>query len=265
MWAFWPRPGPASGFDSFRGMGEPVREQWISEVSPGKTFADVGGLWGTVNEQVTVAAAAGATSLTMIDLAPRDGTEHDLWKLFDQRRRKRRVGEVTCINGNIDDTATIDQAGTFDVVHCSGVLYHCPQPLHTLRQLRAITRETLVLGTATMPEVVSTSTGTVRVEPGAAMLVPALTQSQRVVFGEWLRENGVTQAHGVNHALETAWNFSSEQWQAYAPWWWFFTRDYVAALLEVAGFEVRNIASYWNGRGTLYLASPAAHGSARAG
>ncbi len=32
---------------------------WISGFVKGKTFADIGGLWGTVNEKVTVAAKAG--------------------------------------------------------------------------------------------------------------------------------------------------------------------------------------------------------------
>ena len=160
-------------------MGEPIREQWITEATQGRTFAEVGGLWGTVNETVTVAAAAGATELTMIDVAPPDPGPDGLWSAFDRRLQEHGVSGVRCLRGNIDDRTTTAEAGAFDVVHCSGVLYHCPEPLHTLRQLRLLTRETLVLGTATMPESISTSAGSVQVESGAAMLVPAMTQSQR--------------------------------------------------------------------------------------
>ena len=71
------------------------------------------------------------------------------------------------MQANIDDPGTPERVGSFDVVHCSGVLYHCPEPLYTLRQLRAITRETLVLGIATMPETVSSTAGFVSVEPGS--------------------------------------------------------------------------------------------------
>ena len=34
-------------------------DKWIQEEAKGKTFADVGGLWGTVNEKVTVANGHG--------------------------------------------------------------------------------------------------------------------------------------------------------------------------------------------------------------
>lgn len=232
-------------------MGEPIREQWIAAAAAGKSFAEVGGLWGTVNEQVTVAAQAGATSTTMIDIAPEDGDE-DLWGLFRERAASLGVTDTACLQGSIEDPETVRRAGSFDVVSCSGVLYHCPEPLHTVRQLRAITRETLVLGTATMPEVVSRAAGTVSVEPGAALLVPAMTQSQRAVLGEWLREVGAVQALGVNHPLESEWATDD-----FGAWWWFFTRDFVAALLRVAGFRVETLTSYWEGRATLYLARAA--------
>jgi SAM-dependent methyltransferase len=235
-------------------MGDPIREQWIATAAAGKDFAEVGGLWGTVNEQVTVAARAGAASTTMIDVAPSDPVEgdEDLWELFRERAVSLGVTDTTCVQGSINDPETVRRAGSFDVVSCSGVIYHCPEPLHTLRQLRAITRETLILGTATMPETVSSPAGTVSVEPGAALLVPAMTQSQRAVLGQWVREVGAAQALGVNYPMQSDWALDD-----FGAWWWFFTRDYVAALLRVSGFEVETLASYWEGRGTLYLARAA--------
>lgn len=236
-----------------RVVGEPICEQWISEAVSGKTFAEVGGLWGTVNEQVTGAARSGASATTMIDIAPsaEGEREKDLWQLFRERAESLGVTDTICVNGSIDDPETPRRSGSFDVVCCNGVLYHCPDPLHTVRQLRAITRETLILGTVTMPETVSTSAGTVAVEPGAALLVPAITDSQRAVFAQWLRELGDihVQADGVTHAAQSGWALDD-----YDPWWWFFTRDHVSALLRVAGFEVEAVASYWEGRATLYLA-----------
>lgn len=231
-------------------MGDPIRERWISEAARGKTFAEVGGLWGTVNEQVTVAARAGASSTTMIDVAPVLEGEDDLWDLFRARALELGVADTACIQGSIDEAETIDGVGSFDVVSCSGVLYHCPEPLHTLRQLRAITGDKLILGTATMPETVTGPAGSVSVEPGSALLVPAMTVSQRAVLGAWLLELGEVQALGVNHPLATKWSLDD-----YGAWWWFFTRDYVSALLRVAGFDVEAVCSYWEGRATLYLAS----------
>ncbi len=236
-------------------MGDGLRESWIAAVASGSSFAEVGGLWGVVNEQVTVAAAAGATDLTMIDIAPEGGPE-DLWGAFESRLEEHGVAGVRCIHGSVDDHALVDKVGSFDAVHCSGVLYHCPEPLRTLRNLCALVRGTLILGTATMPETVATSAGAISVEPGTALLVPAMTDSQRVILGEWLRENGAPFAYGVNHAVGEEWDLQREGWNPYEAWWWFFTRDYVSALLEAAGFDVRNVASYWNGRATLYMASP---------
>ena len=232
-------------------MGEPICEQWVADVVPGKTFAEVGGLWGTVNEQVTVAAQAGATATTMIDIAPDDGGDEDLWKLFRERATSRGVTDTTCLIASIDDPETVERAGSFDVVCCSGVLYHCPDPVHTLRQLRAITRETLILGTVSMPETVTTSAGTVSVEAGAALLVPAISDSQRGVFAQWLRDLGDDniRADGITHPVQSGWALDD-----YAPWWWFFTRDHVAGLLRISGFEVETVASYWQGRATFYLA-----------
>jgi SAM-dependent methyltransferase len=232
-------------------MGEPICERWVSEAVPGKSFAEVGGLWGTVNEQVTGAARAGAASTTMIDIAPSNGGGEDLWELFRERAASLGVTGTTCLEGSIDDPETVRRAGSFDVVVCNGVLYHCPDPLHTLRQLRSITRETLILGTVSMPDTVSSAAGTVSVAPGGALFVPAIGQSQRAVFGDWLRELGDIhiRADGVTHEVESGW--ASDD---YNPWWWLFTRDHVAGLLRVSGFEVETVASYWEGHATLYLA-----------
>lgn len=227
-------------------MGEPTADRWVAAHAQDKSFAEVGGLWGTVNEQVTVAARSGATATTMIDVID---SERDLWTLFRQRAASFGVTDTTCIQANIDDPETPERVGTFDVVFCSGILYHCAAPLHTLRQLRAITRQTLIIGTASIPEIVTNSAGTVSVETGAALLIPALTQSQLAVLGQWLADVGAL-AVGVNHPLDAEWNPKD-----YEPWWWFFTRDHVAGLLRVAGFSVDAVASYWDGRATLFLAS----------
>jgi SAM-dependent methyltransferase len=239
-------------------MGEPICERWVAEAVPGRSFAEVGGLWGTVNEQVTVAARAGATATTMIDYAPSDGGEEDLWRAFRERAESLGVTDTTCLSASIDDPETARRAGSFDVVCCNGVLYHCADPLHTLRQLRAITRDVLILGTVSMPEKLTTAAGTLSVEPGAALFVPALGQSQLAVLGQWLRELGDIhiQADGITHPVQSGWAMDD-----YNPWWWLFTRDHVAAMLRIAGFEMEAVAGYWEGRATLYRARVAGSGS----
>lgn len=227
-------------------MGEPICEQLVRDVVRGKAFAEVGGLWGTSNEQVTTAALGGARELTMIDIAP---PETELWTRFEERCESMGVAGVAQINGSIDDSEIVTRAGDFDVVCCNGVLYHCPDPLRTLLNLRAITRETLILGTVSIPETVSTSAGVLATAPGSALPVPALSQSQLAVVGQWLRDLGDIniRADGITHAAK--WNRED-----YGPWWWLFTRDHVAALLRIAGFEVEAVAGYWSGRATYFRA-----------
>ena len=110
-----------------------VRDTYIGQVVAGKSFADIGGLWGTVNEKVSVAHAHGARGLAMIDVSP---TDSELWALFDERRRTLRLPAVECVSADILTLVEADPCPQFDVVHCSGVLYHMPEPMQFLRALR---------------------------------------------------------------------------------------------------------------------------------
>src|SRR4029450_5303038 len=107
-------------------MSVPIRKEWIERIVPGRTFAEVGGLWGTVNEQVTVAAKGGAREVTMIDIAC-DST--NLWERFRERCKQEGVEDYRCIRADINEPGTTERVGVFEVVHCSGVIYHCPDPL----------------------------------------------------------------------------------------------------------------------------------------
>jgi hypothetical protein len=229
---------------------DPNRSRWFQQFIPGKTFAEVGGLWGVVNEQVTVAAKAGAREVAMIDLPAASLPEQPgLWASFRQRCLAHGVANYRCVEADVNDSRIAEIAGTYDVVHCSGVLYHCPQPLATLLQLRKICRETLVLCTATIPDHVVNSAGTLTLEPGSALFIPSMSDAQRAVGARFLQEVGVGAAIGVITPNQGQWRLDN-----YPPWWWFFTRRHVAALLEVAGFEVREIAGCWYDRATMYLA-----------
>ena len=42
---------------------EDIRDVFIRRVATGRSFVDVGALWGTVNEKVSVAKGAGATTM----------------------------------------------------------------------------------------------------------------------------------------------------------------------------------------------------------
>ena len=60
--------------------------QWADEIINSHVrdarLADIGGLWGLVNEKITVAVEAGCRAATMIDIAP---INHRLWSHFEER------------------------------------------------------------------------------------------------------------------------------------------------------------------------------------
>lgn len=103
-----------------------LRDEYISRVVVGKTFADAGGLWGTVNEKVSLAREHGAASLTMRDVTVKEG---DLWKKFRARMDRLGIRNYECLSADICDPQITDLVQPFDVVHCSGVLYHHPNPM----------------------------------------------------------------------------------------------------------------------------------------
>jgi len=216
-----------------------ARNKYLSQSVPGKTFAEVGGLWGTVNEKVSVAHKYGATALTMIDITEEGG---DLWAAFDERMNKKSVSDYKCVIADICDY----EGDTFDVVHCSGVLYHHPNPQILLAALRSITRETLILSSAVTQEKVKNKHGCYEIPPSGVLFVPALNDQERAILGEYWRGVGA-EAHGITepaHYTPTA----------FGPWWWLPTKTSMAGMARAAGFEVIDESPIWSGNAhTLHL------------
>src|SRR5437868_5978147 len=92
-------------------MSVPIRKEWIERIAPGRSFAEVGGLWGTVNEQVTVAAKGGAREVTMIDIAPDTGPEGYLWDRFRERCQQEGVKDYHCIRADLNAPGAVERVG----------------------------------------------------------------------------------------------------------------------------------------------------------
>jgi 2-polyprenyl-3-methyl-5-hydroxy-6-metoxy-1,4-benzoquinol methylase len=221
-------------------------DSWIEAVVKGKSFIDVGGLWGVVNEKVTVAARAGASRMTMMDISPPDD---DLWEQFSTRCAEAGVAHCRCLAANLDDATVADVTNVYDVVHCGGVLYHCPNPVHTIGQLARMCGETLIIATTIVPDKLRNARGELTLAAGSLLFVPGLTDQQREVITEYWNEVGA-QAVGLNVPLSGGWRLDHD----YAPWWWLFTADFVPAVLRVSGFTVVDRALTWNDHVGLYLA-----------
>jgi len=207
-----------------RRVGKPSLEsdraghlQFIRDHAPGKSFADIGGLWAINGDIAFRAEEAGAERVTLFDAgdpgyAPEYIAEHE-----------RRASRVRFVQGDLHDPATVTRVGRHDVVWCSGVLYHTPDPVHQLAQLRAITGELLYLGTHTIPEV-----------PGleqACVFYPYLDEATRRTLSRPYWDEG-------RLCLGLGAEFDDRPMMGYGNFWWGITPSALRAMLRSARFEV---------------------------
>lgn len=221
-------------------LGPDVRDAFLAEVVPGRSFADVGDLWGTVNEKVSVAHRAGAKTLTMIDVMP-PGDEW--WQRFEARMLELGVTGVECISGDVTTAAV----GPFDVVHCSGVLYHVPSPITFLATLRDRLREHLVLTSAVVPLRIENPHGVLTVPEGGALFVPAMSARDKAIYTHFWQGTSEAAMWGINREFH---HFVLDN---YVPWWWLLTVGAIREMARVAGFEPIKDAPLWTGTAHTFL------------
>jgi len=168
-------------------------------------------MWGVSGRIAFQAEASGASAVTGLDvMAPTAEYEAE---------HTARNSKMRFVRGDVHDAAAIREVGSHQVVWCSGVLYHSPNPLLILERLRDITEEHLLLATETIPE------------------VPGLSQACVFLPGLDPRQRG---AHQSARPRATALGVSNEfsQDQGYGAWWWGLSRSAVAGMLHASGFNV---------------------------
>jgi SAM-dependent methyltransferase len=212
------------------------RDEYIGRVVKGKSFADIGGLWGTTEEKVTIAHKFGATSLAMVDIQP---PNNELWKAFKERCNSLGVVKVECIVQDIQKWAETDPP-QYDVVHCSGVIYHIPNPIRALAALRKMTREFLILTSAVISTHVASDEGILVIPESAILFIPALRERELdIVKSYWERFVGEG-ALGLTRPLDE-W----KDWN-YGAWWWLFTVNSLKSMCRVSGFDFVDGSYTWN-------------------
>lgn len=187
------------------------REQLVARFAAGRSFADIGCMWGVDGGIAFAAEDSGATDVTGLDVMPASDAF--------ERERARRGSRMRFIQGDLHDPAMMARVGPHEVVWCSGVIYHAPHPLLTLERLRSITTETLILSSETIPEV-----------PGlrqACVFLPSLEDADR-------------RAHAAARPGRTALGVSEpfDPQQSYGAWWWGLSRSALVGMLRATGFEV---------------------------
>jgi hypothetical protein len=186
---------------------QPDREDVVRRYAAGKTFCDVGCMWKVHGRIAFVAEEAGATAITGVDVmaaTPQFEAE-----------RERRSSKVRFVRGDLHDPATVTDIGPHEVVWCSGVLYHSPNPVLTLQRLRELTTGLLILQTMTLPELPGVNQGLV--------FYPGVPEAR--LYARW----------GEDAARSLRLPEPGED--PYAPWWWGISQSALHAMLRAARFE----------------------------
>jgi hypothetical protein len=192
--------------------GEPFdREALVRRQAAGRSFCDVGCMWKVNGRIAFVAEEAGATRVTGVDVLPATPEF--------EAEHARRGSAVRFVHGDLNDPATVAAVGPHEVVWCSGVLYHAPNPVATLTRLRELTTDLLILQTMVVPELPGVAQGLV--------FYPGLPEGDKLLYHRW----GEAAARGLRDPASAAGA------ESYEPWWWGFSPSSLRAMLRVAGFE----------------------------
>ena len=191
-------------------------EDTLKHVAPGNSFVDVGAIWSVHGEIAFTAEELGSPSVTAADVSP-PTPEYEA-------EHEKRGSKVKFVQGDIHDPATIEKIGVHDVVWCSGVLYHCPNPMHTVECLREITGKKLVLMTATVPDV-----------PGvrnAGVFFPGLSERERRAYDS--AYDAASNIPAARLGITTPYDRD----KGYANWFWGLSPSAIESLLMACGFEI---------------------------
>ena len=123
--------------------------------------------------------------------------------------------------------------GTFDFVHCSGVMYHVADLFRFVGNLVSVADKYLLLSSVVMPKEIRTPSGTVSFAPDCAYLAPILSPDTRRVVAEYLAEKGL-KAKGVTEPAE----YLNDGRPRSSPWWWLFTSDFMIDIVRMYGLEI---------------------------
>jgi SAM-dependent methyltransferase len=194
-----------------RAGGQGARLELVRRHAAGRSFADIGCMYEADGAIAFAAEAAGADPVTAVDVsAPTPGYEAE---------HARRGSSVRFVRGNLHAPETLAATGEHDVVWCSGVLYHVPDPLRAIEALGSIASDRLILGSQTIPEVPGL--------PQAAVFWPGLDATGRSPYARtWNRGD----ATGITTPFRPD--------AGYANWFWGLTPSALEALLRSAGWTV---------------------------
>lgn len=209
---------------------------------PGTDYLDVGPLFGTVNETLSVASRYSPRSLSAADIDPLDA---DSWEALRSHLASKNVEGVKEFSVSIDDPTIVEKTGAFDFVYSAGILYHVPSPVYTLQQYRKLTRKYFLLGSMVVPEEIENDQGRLDFSGGKLVFIPAIGEAERRVMAAHYDQYDM-KIHHINATDSWPWRHNGEP--SYGPWWWLYSPSTCKRMIETAGFKVISEESTWGGR-----------------
>lgn len=203
------------------------KQEAVKHHASNRSFLEIGGLWNG-NEQCTNALNSGATTATMLDVAPLNSRH---WSDFHQK-----VGDrVNCVVGDFVELALIGMVKPHQLVYCSGVLYHHPHPLLFLQQFRRVVAEVGIISSAITPTKLVTAAGNLDIPDSTALFVPALRANDAAVLKAYWNSvmNPAVGQRAIGITEQCSFNLTN-----FAAWWWLFTEQSLKAAVESVGFNI---------------------------
>jgi SAM-dependent methyltransferase len=207
-----------------------------------------------VNERVSVALQAGASEASMLDITPEG---HSLWRDFDARCRSLEISGYKNICVDITGADLKQKVGTFDVVHCSGVIYHVPDLVAFVRNLMSIATRHLIIQSMVVPERIENEFGILDLSGGHCLFVPLLSETQRRIAAKYLKQVALANIPDLTGPPVKRWVHQG-LWN-FGPWSWLITPDFLRRLMEICGLEVIDEGFVWENKAySVFCAVPSA-------
>jgi hypothetical protein len=162
-------------------------EQWIIDRVEGRSFVDIGGIGvDCINERVTLAARAGASTYKMADIRPRDYYEWDTFRRICREKGVDGVMEIDRVD--VRNRTDLQRIGVCDFVHSTGINYHLPSPADAIWNLRSIIGRYLITNTVTFPGHIENEFGSVTLPDCGVLFGAALTEADRLVLNKHYKD-----------------------------------------------------------------------------
>jgi len=221
--------------------GDPIKK-WINQISADKSFVDIGGIGEySTNERVSEAVGAGAATVAMADIEP---FSSKYWTAFREKMQRLGVSGFSEYEKiDIRDKAQLASLPGFDVVHCTGIVYHLPDPVMGVYNVCQLAGQWLIINTVVVPEQIKNKNGTITTEGSRALFLPALSESERAVlklyyetkFG-WSIDNNAPRLNDPNPMMPYITETGPSPW----PYWWLFSHASFRRLIEMMGFKIHD-------------------------